>query len=204
MSETLPPWPAPIPPPDRHQIERLNATYDLTFSSRQPGWRGRLTNVAIGLVNRILGRQRVFNALVVDHINRNDRVGIEAHHASARAMEWLGNVASELRADCRKVELPWATHGFDVHPFGPGGQVTGRVIARFLNRVAPRSPVAAQAAGQATHGERLAGVGAAQRDPMRREPAEHVDQQRHRRHDEDVRQHEQQNSLHAHIISCVI
>ena len=30
MSDTLPPRPTPIPPPDRHQIERLNDLYDLS------------------------------------------------------------------------------------------------------------------------------------------------------------------------------
>lgn len=59
---------------------------------------------------------------------------------------------NELRGDCQKVELPWATHGFDVHPFGPGGQVTGRAIARFLRRVAPASPGAAQPAGEEARG----------------------------------------------------
>jgi SAM-dependent methyltransferase len=89
MSETLPPRPAPIPPPDRHQIERLNAIYDLSAPGPRPGWRGRFVDGTYRLIARFLSRQRAFNAVLVDHINRNDLVGIEAHHASVRTMAWV-------------------------------------------------------------------------------------------------------------------
>ena len=37
------------------------------------------------------------------------------------------------------VELPWATHGFDYNPDGPGGQLADYAIERFLQAVAPRA-----------------------------------------------------------------
>ena len=49
----------------------------------------------------MLSRQREFNAAVVDHINRNDRVASEAHEASARALDWteqkIDGAVDELR-----------------------------------------------------------------------------------------------------------
>jgi O-antigen chain-terminating methyltransferase len=86
-SET-PPRPAPIPPPDRHQIEHLNAIHGIEGGPRDPSFGGRLFHRIQILIARVLSRQREFNAAVVDHINRNDLVAIDAHLASARAMEW--------------------------------------------------------------------------------------------------------------------
>lgn len=89
MSDTLPPRPAPIPPPDRHQIERLNDLYDLAAPADLHGWRSRVTDRLRIFLVRILHRQQQFNAAVVDHLNRNALVGIEAHHASARTTAWV-------------------------------------------------------------------------------------------------------------------
>jgi O-antigen chain-terminating methyltransferase len=86
-SET-PPRPAPIPPPDRHQIEHLNAIHGIEGEPRDPGFSGRLFHRVQILIAKVLSRQREFNAAVVDHINRNDLVATEAHVASIRAMEW--------------------------------------------------------------------------------------------------------------------
>jgi len=86
-SET-PPRPAPIPPPDRHQIEHLNAIHGIEGEPRDPSFGGRLFHRIQILIARVLSRQREFNAAVVDHINRNDLVATEAHVASIRAMEW--------------------------------------------------------------------------------------------------------------------
>ena len=82
------PRPAPIPPPDRHQIEHLNAIHGLEGAPRDPGFGGRLFHRVQLLIQRVLSRQREFNAAVVDHLNRNDRVASEAHEASARALDW--------------------------------------------------------------------------------------------------------------------
>jgi SAM-dependent methyltransferase len=97
MTDTLPRRPTPIPPPDRHQLERLNAIYDLSYADPRPGWRGRLAGRAHRLIARLLGRQRAFNAVLVDHINRNMLVGIEAHDASARTIAWVEDVLDETR-----------------------------------------------------------------------------------------------------------
>lgn len=88
MSDTLPPRPGPVPPPDRHQIERLNDLYDLGASAEPIGWRGRIADRLRLFLARILYRQQEFNAAVVDHLNRDMLVGIEAHHASARTIAW--------------------------------------------------------------------------------------------------------------------
>ena len=70
MSDSLPPRPAPIPPPDQHQIERLNATFNLTAFSPESNWRRRLVRHVDFFLSRLLFRQREFNAAVVDHLNR--------------------------------------------------------------------------------------------------------------------------------------
>ncbi len=99
MSDT--PRPAPIPPPDRHQIEHLNAIHGLEGDPRHPGASGRLFHRIQILIARVLSRQREFNAAVVDHLNRNDRVASEAHVASARALDWaeqkIDRAVDELR-----------------------------------------------------------------------------------------------------------
>ena len=95
MTDT--PRPAPIPPPDRHQIEHLNAIHGLEGEPRDPSFGGRLFHRLQILIARVLSRQREFNAAVVDHINRNDRVASEAHEASARALDWIDGVVDELR-----------------------------------------------------------------------------------------------------------
>ena len=87
MTDT--PRPAPIPPPDRHQIEHLNAVHGLEGEPRDPSFGGRLFHRIQILIARVLSRQREFNAAVVDHLNRNDRVASEAHEASARALDWM-------------------------------------------------------------------------------------------------------------------
>jgi SAM-dependent methyltransferase len=89
MSDTLPPRPEPIPPPDRYQIEHLNNLYDLAAPAERSGWRGRIADRLRIFLARILYRQQEFNAAVVDHLNRNALVGIEAHHASARTAAWV-------------------------------------------------------------------------------------------------------------------
>ena len=99
MTDT--PRPAPIPPPDRHQIEHLNAIHGLEGGPRHPGTGGRLFHRIQILIARVLSRQREFNAAVVDHLNRNDRVASAAHEASARALDWaeqkIDSAVDELR-----------------------------------------------------------------------------------------------------------
>jgi O-antigen chain-terminating methyltransferase len=104
MSDTLPPRPGPIPPPDRHQIERLNAIYNLSAFSPDNNWRRRLVRHIDFLLSRILFRQREFNAVLVDHLNRNTVVGLEAHEASARAIEWMDHRLAGAMDELRRYE----------------------------------------------------------------------------------------------------
>jgi SAM-dependent methyltransferase len=98
MSDSQPPRPAPLPPPDPQQIQRLNATYNLTTFPAQSGWQRKLVRHVDYLLSRLLFRQREFNAAVVDHLNHR---GVESHEASARALEWtesrMESALDELR-----------------------------------------------------------------------------------------------------------
>jgi O-antigen chain-terminating methyltransferase len=97
MTDQLPPSPAPIPAPDRHQIERLNQLYDLSAPGSREGWRGRVVDRLQQMVGRLFSRQQAFNAVLVDHINRNDAVGVEIHHASVQILDWMQFVLVELQ-----------------------------------------------------------------------------------------------------------
>lgn len=96
MSDT-PPRPVPIPSPDRSQLERLNALYDFAAPVPEAGWRSRLSDRVRVFLARILFRQREFNAALVEHLNRNAVVGIEAHHASAQTIAWARETTDQLR-----------------------------------------------------------------------------------------------------------
>ena len=102
MTDQLPPSPAPLPPPDRHQIDRLNRLYNLSASEPREGWTGRLIDKAQNMMSRLLSRQRAFNAVLVDHINRNDLVGIEAHRASAQTVAWVRDTAQFALEELRR------------------------------------------------------------------------------------------------------
>jgi hypothetical protein len=82
--------PSAIPPPDRHQLERLNSLYQIIDTApAEGGLRARLASGARRLLGRVLSRQQEFNAALVDHINRNIVLGFEAHHASVNTIEWV-------------------------------------------------------------------------------------------------------------------
>jgi len=90
--------PQPLPPPDRSQLERLNTLYRIV--EREPGGGGlkaRLASSARRLLGRVLSRQQEFNAAVVDHINRNMALGLEAHHASVNTIEWMAGTIDGYR-----------------------------------------------------------------------------------------------------------
>jgi SAM-dependent methyltransferase len=92
------PQPSALPPPDRSQLERLNTLYRIV--ERQPGGGGlkaRLASSARRLLGRVLSRQQEFNAAVVDHINRNMALGLEAHHASVNTIEWMAGTIDGYR-----------------------------------------------------------------------------------------------------------
>ena len=56
------------------------------------------------VISRILFRQREFNAVLVDHINRNELVGIEAHEASARTVEWVEDTVQSALDEMRRYQ----------------------------------------------------------------------------------------------------
>jgi SAM-dependent methyltransferase len=82
--------PQPSPPPDRHQIERLNSLYQIIDAPVAGGLKSRLASTARRLLGRVLSRQQEFNAALVDHINRDAAVAVEAHEASLHTIEWMG------------------------------------------------------------------------------------------------------------------
>jgi SAM-dependent methyltransferase len=84
------PHPSAIPPPDRSQIERLNTLYRIIDQAPVGGGlKARLASGARRLLGRVLSRQQEFNAAIVDHLNRNTAVGLEAHVASVHTIEWI-------------------------------------------------------------------------------------------------------------------
>ncbi len=52
-----------------------------------------------------------------------------------RHSERLAARLTELGVPHTHLQLPWATHGFDFNPDGPGGQLADHAIARFLTEV---------------------------------------------------------------------
>jgi len=62
-------------------------------------------------------------------------------HGSLDTLSWdrhserLNARLAELRVPHYYLRLPWATHGFDFNPDGPGGQLADYALSRFLARV---------------------------------------------------------------------
>jgi O-antigen chain-terminating methyltransferase len=100
VADTLP-RPSPIPPPDQHQIDRLNSLYEIEGPPpTHGGWRQRLSFRLRGWLARILFRQQEFNAAVVDHLNRNAMVGLHGHHASIQMIEWVDDSVTAVMSEC--------------------------------------------------------------------------------------------------------
>ena len=99
------PQPSALPPPDRSQLERLNALYRIIDQAPAGGGlRARLASSARRLLGRILSRQQEFNAALVDHINRNMALGLEAHHSSVNTIEWMAGTIDGYRDARDEVE----------------------------------------------------------------------------------------------------
>src|SRR5215510_12272268 len=99
------PQPSAIPPPDRSQLERLNTLYRIIDQAPAgAGLKARLASSARRLLGRVLSRQQEFNAVVVDHINRNMALGLEAHHSSVNTIEWMAGTIDGYRDARDEVE----------------------------------------------------------------------------------------------------
>jgi SAM-dependent methyltransferase len=105
-----------IPPPDRHQLERLNTLWAIVDerASSGAGLRARIGGLGRRLFARVLSKQQEFNAALVDHINRNDQVGREVHRVSATLIDDLQRFQHALAARERRsdnaVALLTASH----------------------------------------------------------------------------------------------
>src|SRR5262245_7342281 len=99
------PQPSAIPPPDRSQLERLNTLYRIIDQAPAgAGLKARLAASARRLLGRVLSRQQEFNAAVVEHINRNMALGLEAHHSSVNTIEWMAGTIDGYRDARDEVE----------------------------------------------------------------------------------------------------
>src|SRR5207237_2233264 len=105
MSDLKVDGPPVIPPPDRHQIERLNSLYRIIDETPAGGGlKARLASGVRRLLGRVLSRQQEFNATVVDHLNRNMAVGVEAHHASLQTIDWIGTAVERCESVTDEIE----------------------------------------------------------------------------------------------------
>ncbi len=79
-------FPHPPPGPDEHQVTPLNQGWQILVDppvERLAGWRRRLGLFVWHLVAPVLQRQQDFNAILVDHVNRN----VAVHRATREAIE---------------------------------------------------------------------------------------------------------------------
>ena len=102
MSDRPPPGPAHVPPPDRTQLERINSLYDLSVPGPRNGWRGAVADRVRGILVRLLFRQQEFNAAVVEHLNRNALVDVQAHQANAEVRDRAHRLVESAVEDVRR------------------------------------------------------------------------------------------------------
>ena len=90
--------PDPPPPPDEHQIGKLNRLWNLLPADEPDfgsGWRARLKRFIWDIVAPAVHQQRDFNGALVDHVNRNAKVAREMAQVFAAA---LGALTAQLEA----------------------------------------------------------------------------------------------------------
>src|SRR6478672_9457974 len=84
--------PPAIPLPDAYQIERLNTLYRIIDDvPKGGGLKARFASGARRLLGRVLSRQQEFNAVVVDHLNRN----FTAHQ---KTIDWVGTAVEQCES----------------------------------------------------------------------------------------------------------
>jgi SAM-dependent methyltransferase len=91
----------PQPPPeyDEHQITPLNAAWDTGAAAPEGGGlKGRLAAFVWRIVGPPLGRQKTFNSILVDHLNRNAAAHREAQRAIAAVVARLREQHADLQS----------------------------------------------------------------------------------------------------------
>jgi acetyl esterase/lipase len=71
------------------------------------------------------------------HGTRDELVFAEQSRRLARRLE-------QAQVPHLQLELPWATHGCDSNPAGPGGQITTWAVERFLTAAFQDAPLNAR------------------------------------------------------------
>jgi SAM-dependent methyltransferase len=96
----VPEAPHPPPPPDEHQVTPLNREWDLFGgpAGAVSRVRRRLGGFLFWLLAPWLERQRTFNSLLVDHINRNVPVGRQTSEAIASTLAFVREQLEALTA----------------------------------------------------------------------------------------------------------
>lgn len=91
--------PFPPPAPDEHQVAALNTLWKTDRESASAGVGGRLRTIVLRLAAPLFRRQEAFNAVVVDHLNR--QLGFA--HDTRRSIAATRDVVAELVALQRHV-----------------------------------------------------------------------------------------------------
>ena len=83
--QLLPDFPHPPPAPDESQVSPLNERWEIMRAAAPlpGGWRGRIARLAWAIAAPVFESQQAFNAVLVDHINRN----VEQQRAVVRAID---------------------------------------------------------------------------------------------------------------------
>jgi SAM-dependent methyltransferase len=88
----VPPFGAPLPPPDTARLSDLNREYSILPAdplSPLTGWRRRLGGILWRMVGPVLQRQQAFNATLVDHLNRESAGHGETRRHGQEAVDEL-------------------------------------------------------------------------------------------------------------------
>ena len=88
-------FPHPPPGPDEHQITPLNTLWKISATTTA-GLKGRLAGAIQRAIAPLFEQQQAFNSAVVDHLNRNVRVGREAQAAAASTLTVLHDTIADL------------------------------------------------------------------------------------------------------------
>ncbi len=97
----LPAFPHPPPAYDEFQVTPLNRRWNIVAEppdAQFSGWRRKLAGFVWNLVGPVFERQQAFNAILVDHVNRN----VAVHRATRDAIE---TTIATVRAQVESLEV---------------------------------------------------------------------------------------------------